>query len=858
MKPQFFLFLTFLSFVPLQIRPSIAATIDTSNGLSAININSDQQQPNTGETVADWQTWRDTALYYAKTGELDKAKKALQESEALLTIAEGEDKFNHLHAHILDVDAYISMLQGNNTEALETWKKTAAIYRQAGDNNALSLAVLNQIQALQNLGYYHQAEKQIKLNYEWLKQQSDNATKVKAIQTFGDIESRLNRYEKAIIKLEEAQSIAKNNNYVELLPELALNLGNAYQSLGNIEQSKGEAYKATNNGKVGEVAKKKFVLAEEKYTAAIEQYQHIPTNTIFGVQAQINILGLLQNKADEIDITTNTTREQIEQIQESLKVLPPTRPVLYARINFVRRLFSEPTSNSDLIQQQLTTTYKQAIQLGDIRSKSHVLGLLGKLYLTGNRLIEAKKLTNEAIAILPVGSEDLRYQWQWQLGKIYRQQDNNIEAIIAYKGAFDNLQEIRSELIAVTSDTRFSFNEEIEPVYREFIDLLLTPDAGQAKPSQENLLQARTVLEALQLAELDNFFRDACIPFQEEEIDKIIDQNELGAAVIYPIILSDRLAVITSFPNGTLDYKSTSVKSERLELVIQEMRASLSRAYPTEKRIEISLLFYQSLIKPFENEFQDQEVTSLVFVLDGSLRNIPMAALHDGEKYLIEKYAIALTPGLKLLQSPELSSQQLQQVILGGISKSTPNSPPLPDVTKEVEQISARTEEQLLLNEALTEKAFGELVKNLNYPIVHLATHGEFSSSPEGTFLRMWDQELSILELRTLLEQRNRPDRIPIEMMVLSACQTAAGDKRAALGLAGLSVRSGVRTTVATLWSVNDQSTAKFMGIFYDALQDPTLNKSDALRYAQLELLKDSNFRHPYYWAPFVMIGNWF
>lgn len=104
---------------------------------------------------------------------------------------------------------------------------------------------------------------------------------------------------------------------------------------------------------------------------------------------------------------------------------------------------------------------------------------------------------------------------------------------------------------------------------------------------------------------------------------------------------------------------------------------------------------------------------------------------------------------------------------------------------------------------------------------------------------------------------RDRQNRRPIEILILSACQTAAGDKRAALGLAGVAVRSGARSTIATLWSVQDNSTAELITHFYAALKQPGITRAEALRQAQLSLLRSLDYQHPYYWAPFVLVGNW-
>jgi CHAT domain-containing protein len=140
---------------------------------------------------------------------------------------------------------------------------------------------------------------------------------------------------------------------------------------------------------------------------------------------------------------------------------------------------------------------------------------------------------------------------------------------------------------------------------------------------------------------------------------------------------------------------------------------------------------------------------------------------------------------------------------------------------------------------------------------VHLATHGQFSSTVQDTFILTWDNRITPQQFQELFQVQLRNQAQPIELLVLSACQTATGDKRAALGVAGVAVRSGARSTLATLWAVNDQSTADLMINFYRELAQPNLTKAEALRRAQLALLQQPQYRHPLYWAPFVLVGNW-
>jgi CHAT domain-containing protein len=163
----------------------------------------------------------------------------------------------------------------------------------------------------------------------------------------------------------------------------------------------------------------------------------------------------------------------------------------------------------------------------------------------------------------------------------------------------------------------------------------------------------------------------------------------------------------------------------------------------------------------------------------------------------------------------------------------------------------------VLLDGNFTRDRLENQVQTQNFPIVHLATHGQFSSQADKTFLITWDKKINVKNLDQLLKERDKITQNPIELLILSACQTATGDKRAALGLAGVAVRSGARSTLATLWSIQDQSTADFMTEFYQAINQPNVSKAQALRQAQLSLLHSPQYQNPYYWAPFVLVGNW-
>ncbi|WP_235182368.1 CHAT domain-containing protein [Fischerella thermalis] len=366
----------------------------------------------------------------------------------------------------------------------------------------------------------------------------------------------------------------------------------------------------------------------------------------------------------------------------------------------------------------------------------------------------------------------------------------------------------------------------------------------------------------MQFTELENFFREACLQPVPKQIDEVVDKTDTTAAVIYPIILKDRLEIILKLPTESeLYHYTTNQQANEIEKNLDKLQQLLTQPDRINDVKKLSGTVYNWLIQPLENKLANTNVKTLVFVLDGSLRNIPMAVLYDqqDQKFLIQKYAIALAPGLQLIDPKPLQKRTFNALI-AGVSKEREienrTFSPLTYVEDELRTIQSaipKTEE--LLNQNFTRKNVQNQMQAAPYTVVHIATHGEFSSNAEKTFILTWNQLLKVKDFDKILRLGNSSKSRAIELLVLSACQTALGDKRATLGLAGIAVRAGARSTLATLWSVDDESTAVLMSKFYDELENPTLTKADALRRAQISLLESDEI--PYLWAPYVLVGNW-
>ena len=265
-------------------------------------------------------------------------------------------------------------------------------------------------------------------------------------------------------------------------------------------------------------------------------------------------------------------------------------------------------------------------------------------------------------------------------------------------------------------------------------------------------------------------------------------------------------------------YEHSAVPQSKLSRLIRETTlilengTGLSSQEPLKERLQ---QLYLLLISSHNNSFKENE--TLIFALDSNLQQLPIGLLHDGDDYLVEKHPIALA--LPQIYTPRsLTKDELKNVTFAGISEARGQFSALPFVIEEEQAIAPR---KRLINQTFTE---ARLLQALNQesPIIHIASHGKFSSDPAQTFLLAWDGEISLSELTSGVSNRAENTPTPIELLVLSACETAKGDGLATLGMAGITIQAGARSTIASLWLADDESTALLMEKFY---QKPTGRK---------------------------------
>ncbi len=778
------------------------------------------------------------ALGYQQLGKPSEVDKISHAALELIAKSSPKSTDNFVDAQILNNQGNLLFSQGKIEAALEAWKQAEKRYKKVGDKVGEIGTQINQARALQTLGYFIRANNMFKQVAIALSQQPDSQLKFSGLLNLGNSLRIVGDYSSAKHSLEKSLKIAQKLGLPVESQIALLNLG----KLANVEQ--------------------KIEIALDFFQQAANQNYSIPNQTQSQTQLQTKLLAQLYQLDILWQLNRNLEAENVlRQIQTNIPKLPPSQTKIYAEIELAANLVK--LSNNSTIHlpnlfiqaaELLANARYQAHILGNSRAESTALGKLGNLYEQTQQWKEATNLTKQALYLAEnINAPDIAYEWEWQMGRILKTQGDILSAIANYKQAFQDLQSLRQDLVAINQDIQFSFRESVEPVYRELVDLLLqeTP-SNSTSQKQENLISARETIDALQLAELANFFREACLNSKTVPIEKI----DSSSALIYPIILRDRIEVILSLPNQPLRHFPTKIPQTEVEADIKKMRQSLRRTSFATERLTIAKQIYTWLIAPVIPNLTQSNINTLVFILDGNLRNIPIAALSDGEKYLVEKYQIALAPSLQLLKSQPRKRDRIH-VLAGGLTTENGELSALPGVEREIQQISHKIPTTALLNEKFTIDNLKTKLQKPSYSIMHLATHGQFSSKASDTFIKTWNGQINIDQLSRLMSDRNLKGSSPIDLLVLSACQTAKGDERATLGLAGVAVRSGARSTLASLWTVSDESTADLMGAFYQELLISGVSKAEALRLAQLELLKKTEFKHPYYWAGFILVGNW-
>ena len=400
---------------------------------------------------------------------------------------------------------------------------------------------------------------------------------------------------------------------------------------------------------------------------------------------------------------------------------------------------------------------------------------------------------------------------------------------------------------------------------------------------EDNLEKAFDAIERAYIAELEIFTGNSInssgitIEKTQDLLSTVAQQSGDVAALIYPVLLDNRIEILVIPPKekGKPFRKFTlAANQEILESLVTDYRNNL-RDVGSNDYLEQSQKLYDLIIRPINQQLTAMKINTLVFVMDGGLRVTPPAALHDGKQFLIERYAIANLPAIRATRIEE-RDRKSSRVLAMGLSEAVDGFSALPSVDIEIKTIASDVlKGASFLNKDFTVSNLQNQRQQGTFNILHLGTHAKFiSDTSQESFIQFWDSRLQLSQIPKL-----RFDSPVIDMMTLSACQTAVGNN---LGLSGLAVESGAKSVLASLWEVSDSGTAPLMISFYKAFPD-AVNKAESMQQAQINLLRgkvnirnnqivgiqgfpniplptgssDIDLSHPFYWSSFILVGNW-
>ena len=642
---------------------------------------------------------------------------------------------------------------------------------------------------------------------------------------------------------------------------IELALANTYQSLYK------QAYNQLSISIDSDSQANSLNTAQEYAQAALANYQSVTeSQSADRIRAQLNTLQILLHlkKSDSSPLKGIYQQSQNligsyfnNLIAADFSQFPANESInlqlklshLLAEANLLEIPSSE--NNLSLAYETTRTALRQAEAFGDKRLVSQAYGIFGTLYLQSDQLEDATQVLTKALKLAQTIQDDhLAYQWSWEIAQIHQQRGERTQAIAAYSSTLQHLDKVRTLLISANADLQFNFNESVEPVYHNYLQLLLS----SPNPDLQLVL---TTHKQLQVAELENYLKCGKLTTAQTN-----DQHTPYTSTIHIFELNGQVEIIAKTQEGIFRHQpDSSVVQEELSRLFNFLHSDSFEEISEAHFRRNAQVLYGQIIAPLEDHLPP--TGDLLFVLDSNFQNLPLSMLHDGQKYLVERYSVTNALNTQLQQVQPQSLEELN-VLFAGLSEDSPsftkpdvpwNLEALPEVEDELASVKEASNKTIsLLNNQFTTNRLQSKLQG-DTPIVHLASHGQFSSDPEQTMILAFDAPIKANDFHDLISQKIELGQSSIELLILSACQTAKGDRKSALGIAGLSVQAGSRNTLASLWLAESEATSELITTFYEGL-DNNLPKAKALQQAQIKLLGSEEYWHPYFWGNFVLVGS--
>lgn len=604
---------------------------------------------------------------------------------------------------------------------------------------------------------------------------------------------------------------------------------------------------------------------------------------------------------------------QLDNLFAAVGTLPdaPTKAVLYVNLGIQARALG--TAGLPVAYRSLDQARRLLTPGGNSRALVEDLDAMAQLYEDQGRSDDAQYLTREALAVgkslAPNSVADLVINLEWRQGRLLRADKQDDLALAAYQRAVDQIDAVRQDIPIDYEDGRSSFQSTLGPIYLGLVDLLLQAANQQTGDMQEaRLRRTIAIVELIRQTEMQDFLGDRCAV--ESTYSAQNQKLPAKTAVLYPIILSDRIELLLETDTGvyrrSVRVDARTVQSTTRAFAEVLWNGEANYLVPAEQ-------LYTWLIKPFEAVLGEDSIDTLVFVPDSVLRLIPIDALYDGRQFVLEKYATGTVIGLSMTNNALPDKRRIESLVTGMsepgpvvaklddatvrqimgdieqpsdagtlVANRSVRSPrarrvqglpvategytkrdailreklALPSVKDEVDAVGGILHGKMLLNADFTVDNFRTDAGSGVYQIVHIASHGVFGGTARTSYIMAYDDLLTLDDLQAVLRSEKFQNN-PIELLSLSACETAEGDDRSPLGISGAAIKARAKSVLGTLWPVEDHAARVVMQGFYTGLKSGQLSKAQALREAQLAVMKNQDSAHPFFWAPFVLIGNW-
>ncbi|MGH8610927.1 MAG: CHAT domain-containing protein, partial [Gammaproteobacteria bacterium] len=500
-------------------------------------------------------------------------------------------------------------------------------------------------------------------------------------------------------------------------------------------------------------------MAEERYLEAIEAYRE--GSALAERSSDPELAASLLTNVVHGHLAHATPKQALPAFKNALAKmhsvsLPPSKTSGLISLGYLAQRLAAaiPEERSALIQsgyQALTQARVLAEATGEVRAKADAAGYLGELSAMAERYPEAERLFHQALFFAAqTEAPELSARWQWQLGRVLEAQERIEEAAGSYRKALEQLASIRSALVFGQRGYPRAFRATVGAMYLDLAALLLRQASDTTFHTERNaiLREVRDVMERFKAAELQSYFLDECVTALQErtramDIDKLIGP---GTAMLYSIVFPERIVLLLSLGQGQIEPFEVRVDAAEFRETVAAFREQLTSADNPRKLRQYGWQLYQWLIQPITKELEARAIHTLVVAPDEALRTVPFAALYDGRDFLVQRYAIGLTPGLTLME-PEAFATGPPQALLAGLSKGVQGFVALPNVSDEIKSVASLYGGTQLMNESFVKPRLQAEIERKRYGVIAFATHARIDSDPRKSYLLTYEDRIPLDEL---------------------------------------------------------------------------------------------------------------